>query len=290
MRSTTYKYSILKYIHSAFLGESINIGILLYFPEEDRFIFKYSKNLKRIKSSYELKSEKIIRHYLQQIERKIRKISQLNSNNGFIFERDLDEFISRNILPNDETSLQFSKSKTSKTRFTDLEEASNSVAEKLLLDKFIYFQETLLKKTVKPINKFYNKLNTELNLVEKENKKLFFKDYQVTNNENGKEFKFEYGWQNGSLNLIKSINLNQDTSDKILNITFKHFGLFTALSDEAKRDNLRYDLFVSKPSEKSFFRDYDYSLSFLDNLSTVRIVEEEEIDNYTKKAIKALSI
>ncbi|MDX8554411.1 DUF3037 domain-containing protein [Tenacibaculum sp. 1B UA] len=289
MKALTYKYSILKYVHSAYLGESINIGVLLYFPNEDKFIFKYSKNLKRIKSSYELKSEKIIKHYLQQIERKVKKLSNSENFHPTFFEINLEEFISRNLLPNDETALQFSKSKLSKTRDYHLEGVADKAAERLLLDKFSISHESNIKKTEKLVNLFYNRLSFKLDLNEKQNKNLFFKDYHVEN-ENGTEYKFDYGWQNGSLNLIKGINLNQNSSDKILNTTFKNFGLFTALTDEAERDNLRYDLFVTKPEDKLFFKDYDYSLNFLDNLDKVRIIEEEEIESYTEKVMKVLSV
>ncbi len=52
MKNNFYTYCLLKYKHSPFLDESVNIGVLIYFGDSQRFSFKYSKNLSRIKSIY----------------------------------------------------------------------------------------------------------------------------------------------------------------------------------------------------------------------------------------------
>ena len=80
-----YTYSILKYQHSALLGESLNIGVLIYFPFEDKFVFKYSRNLSRVKAVYEVVSEKTIKHYLFQIENSIKN---LRTNEFSFFDKD----------------------------------------------------------------------------------------------------------------------------------------------------------------------------------------------------------
>ena len=66
-----YTYSLLKYKHSPLLGESLNLGLLVYFTNENRLHFLYSKNLSRVKSVYSNIPEKIIRNYLREIGNKI---------------------------------------------------------------------------------------------------------------------------------------------------------------------------------------------------------------------------
>ncbi len=135
MIDTKYTYSILKYQHSALLGESLNIGVIIFFPTEDKIIFKYSKNLTRIKAVYDVVSERTIKHYLSQIENSVR---ELTTNEFNFFDKDkfeyFDLFIDKFILPRDGSVLQFSKSKQSFNN-NGIEYTTNYLANRFLLEK-----------------------------------------------------------------------------------------------------------------------------------------------------------
>ena len=65
MKDFFYTYSVLKYKHSALLDESINVGLIIYFYSTKSFVFKFSKNLSRIKSIYDNVPDRVIKHYLK---------------------------------------------------------------------------------------------------------------------------------------------------------------------------------------------------------------------------------
>jgi hypothetical protein len=285
-----YKYSILKYKHSAILGESINIGVLFYFPTNDKFIFRYSKNLKRIKSIYDLNSEKIIKHYLTQIDRFLSNSSSRIKDDEIEFEKfDFDTFIRKHIIPKDDSSIQFSQSRNSKTRNHNFENTANKIATNYLLENFIEKSKIENRESIIS-NNFYNNITNSFSKAKLESltsQKKLIKNYNVVN-ENGHEYHFDYAWQNGSLNLVKPFNLDLKRSYDLMNKAYKSFGLFTDLEVEAERDNLRYDLIVSKPTRQDLFNDFDHSIKLLNKIKNVEIVLEDEIENYSKRAVNAL--
>lgn len=290
MIDAKYTYSILKYQHSALLGESLNIGVIIFFPTEDKIIFKYSKNLTRIKAVYDVVSERTIKHYLSQIENSVR---ELTTNDFIFFDKDkfeyFDLFIDKFILPRDGSVLQFSKSKQSFLNNNDIEYTTNYLANRFLLEKEkniaggAVYKEPLLTK------KFYGYLS-ELDFERiNSNSDKFYKNYKVIN-ETGNEFKFDYAWQNGTLNLVKPISFDLKESKGIAEKAYKNFGLFTDLKNEAEFNNLRYDLLVGKPESRELYKEFDHALNLLSTLDKVDIILEEDIENYSKKAIKALTI
>ncbi len=285
-----YIYSTLKYQHSALLGESLNIGVLIYFPFEDKIVFKYSKNLGRIKAIYDVISEKTIKHYLSQIESTVKNFSDYKSP-FFDIDKDnfFDLFIEKNILPKDGSVLQFAESKQAFLNSRTIEETIAYLSNRFIFEvqKSHSFNNSL--KEPQLTKKFYGYLS-DLDF-EKINStdERFHKDYIVVN-ETGNEFNFEYAWQNGTLNLVKAISFDLKEARGLADKAYKNFGLFTDLKNEAIANNLRYDLLIGKPVSKDLYREFDHAINLLSTLEKVDIIFEDEIENYSKIAIKALTV
>ena len=285
-----YIYSTLKYQHSALLGESLNIGVLIYFPFEDKIVFKYSKNLGRIKAIYDVISEKTIKHYLSQIESTVKNFSDYKSP-FFDIDKDnfFDLFIEKNILPKDGSVLQFAESKQAFLNSRTTEETIAYLSNRFIFEvqKSHSFNNSL--KEPQLTKKFYGYLS-DLDF-EKINStdERFHKDYIVVN-ETGNEFNFEYAWQNGTLNLVKAISFDLKEARGLADKAYKNFGLFTDLKNEAIANNLRYDLLIGKPVSKDLYREFDHAINLLSTLEKVDIIFEDEIENYSKIAIKALTV
>lgn len=290
MENKQYIYSILKYKHSLSLGESLNIGILIYILDEEKFIFRYSKSLSRIKSVYDIISEKTIKQYLSQIEL---RLHTLKSDEIHFYQNEVvnffDKFIDKFILPQDGSVLQFSSSKNSYSYDNDSEIIANHLTNKYLLDKEKHVTGITTTKEPILVKKFYGYLSDldfdRINL----NENKFYKNYKVRN-ETGNEFNFDYAWQNGTLNLVKPISFDLKEPKGLAEKAYKNFGLFTDLRNEASSNNLRYDLLIARPTLKSLYREFDHALGLLETLQRVDIILEENIEEYSKKAIKALTL
>ena len=60
----TIYFNLLKYVHSPFLGEEVNVGILLCFPEQGRLEFRFPARFKRLRHLYQSFSERQLLTYL----------------------------------------------------------------------------------------------------------------------------------------------------------------------------------------------------------------------------------
>lgn len=278
-----YTYSLLTYKHSILLGESLNIGVLIYFESESRFVFKFSKRLNRIKSIYPNVSDRTIKHYLKQILNRINKIN--NKNDDFLeleIKSSFSSFLNDYILPIDGSSLQFIKTNRNYQLNRSNIDVVNYLTQLYLLDD----DETQNpNKEYELTRRFYNNLKSQVKNI---NNSLFYKDYKVKR-KSGAEFTFSYAWKNGSLNLIKPLNFDLTDANYIAKKTNENYGLIVGLENEAEINDFRYDLFVGRPQKKVLFKEYDNSIKFLSELSRVKIIEENEIDKYSSYAAIQLS-
>jgi hypothetical protein len=286
MKENFYKYCVLKYTHSPFLGESINLGLLIYFSNNNKFSFYYSKNLSRLKYIYDLVPEKVIKEYLRNIDKKLKSFDITDDLFHFFEVDDLSSFLTKHILPKDGFLLQFSDC-IENSQF----DFDNQFIEDVLLKNHFIDDLKLnsnLPKEPELSDKFYGYLKgLDLNIANKSNKR-FYKDF-ILKNETGNEFKFDYAWQNGTLNLVKPISFDLKESKSIADKAYRNLGQFIDLENEAKEKNLRYDLIVGRPNSKSLFKEYDHAISLLERIKYSSVIEEEDIKQYSIKAFKAIN-
>ena len=62
-------YSVLQYKHSLSLKEILNVGVLFYFPDEQKFEF-VSGGFSRIKGAYPMVDTHLLKSYIKEIEKK----------------------------------------------------------------------------------------------------------------------------------------------------------------------------------------------------------------------------
>jgi hypothetical protein len=283
----SYIYNILQYKHSEFSGEAVNIGIILYWPKTNSIIFRYSKNLHRIKNLYKNFSEKIIIEYLKIIENKCNSIN--NSKITLFSIQDTfhyDEFLETQFLFNNNNSLQFSKSISAINYFDNFDDVLNNLVQR-------YFISNEVNKEVKThretsILKKFNDTLEELGISTIEDIENKYIKNKIVTNETGNKIKFDIAWKNGSLNLIKPINFDLNDQKYIADKAYKNYGLFTDLENEAIENNYRYDLMLIRPQNSTFFKDYDHALKLLSNLNKVQLVEEDGFTKYTQYAYNEL--
>lgn len=286
-----YSYSVLKYRHSIYLDENINVGVLIYFHNTNRLVFKYAPNLNRIKLIYEKVPDKVISHYLKVINDFTftynNQVKDRTIIYGSDFIKNLNIFIHEELLNSDSTSLYFSKTRKVKNEF--------EIPELVIIDDLfksnlvdLHFQQNKnLPKEPILLKKFYKNLEgLDFNRIN-HNSTKFYKDY-VLHNKTGVEFKFDYAWQNGTLNLVKPLSFDLKDSRNIADKAYRNLGQFIDLQNEAIEKQLRYDLLIAKPENKKLFKEFDHALNLLSSLKNSSIVLEEEIDSYSKKTIAAL--
>jgi len=283
MKNNFYTYCLLKYKHSPFLDESVNIGVLIYFGNSQRFSFKYSKNLSRIKSIYNNIPEKTIKEYLRQIHNRLEKLQSFDENLFPLNDLNLKEFLHQNILPIDATVLQFSNYKT------DYQDIEQSILEEIIFEQyFIEDIKTSNNQAQEPkiISHFYSVLNKN-GFREVANKNRIQKDFTLKT-ETG-NFNFDFAWKNGVWNLVKPVGFDLKTPEGIIQKARNNLGEFTDLESEVK-SQYKCAIIVGRPTDKKLFGNYTKALNILHKLpDTIEVLEENDLKNYSLKVIEAVS-
>jgi Protein of unknown function (DUF3037) len=275
-------YSILQYKHSPVLGEAINVGVLYYFPNEERKLYFHITDATRIKPIYKDFDSRYFNSILKLIKNNVSKYSGdlyaeklLNDN--------LKDFIHFYLLKNDDTALQFSDLNSVINIYSKPEQAIEEYT-KLLLPLSIKKDAQVLKHNESFIIK---KFKTRLFGQNEELAQKVTKNYVVQTDE--LSFKFDFAWQNGSLNLVHPLSFDLQDTQSIQRKTAEYCSYLGWLSKYTKDNNCRIDLLLAKPQESSLQSIYNKSIKLLIAVdSNKQVIPFEDIDNYTDKAAEYL--
>jgi hypothetical protein len=101
----TIYFNLLKYVHSPFLGEEVNVAILLYFPELERMEFRFPESFRRLRLLYPDFAERQLKSYLTAFAKRItQENAELKAAPSL---EHYNLFITRELLAVDATVLQF---------------------------------------------------------------------------------------------------------------------------------------------------------------------------------------
>jgi hypothetical protein len=287
MTSPLFKYTVLQYIPSQVLKERVNVGLLLFFPTDNTLRFLHPTHLKRLKSLYHNTQEKRILLYLSAIADKIEKLSSGQSlfHPNFNNFENLSVFLDTHVLKSDDSSLQFTDITQSLLYSTDFDR----IQRDLYNEFFAEYQH-------KPLGDHYVSDSEIAKLFESSLKKWspevvskIQRNYTIQTETN--EFVFDFAWQNGTLNLVKPVSFDFKEPKRIQEKSILLYGNLSLLHDTAIHNNLRFDLLVAEPQERSLFRNFEMALKTIDQADVKKeIFVKSEIDKYTQKAADYLAV
>lgn len=275
-------YSILQYKHSPVLGEAINVGVLFYFPDNKRKLYFHITDATRIKPIYRDFDAryfnsilKLIRNNVEQYSDDLYAAKLLNDN--------FKDFIHTYLLKNDDSALQFSELYSVVNLYSDVKKAVNEFSNLLL--------PLTLKKEIQTIKHnesfIIRKFKTRLFSQHKELEEKVTKNYVVKTEE--LNFKFEFAWQNGSLNLVQPLSFDLQDSQSIQRKTAEYCSYLSWLNKYTKDHNCRIDLLLAKPQEGGLQNTYNNSVKLLNAVdSNKRVIPFDDIDTYTDSAAEYL--
>lgn len=287
MTPNIYTYSLLQYHHSLVLEEVLNVGVLVYYHQSQQLFFLHPDKLTRLRFAYPGLAEKTIKSYCKIFERRAEELTaspELFSR--YNMEQSFAHFINDDLLPADSSSLQFSQPKKA---FFSLDSTVEKTNNQLYNRFFGFFEEendgtTRVDESV--LIGQYARLFREItheNINEEQSK--IFKDYAIHTTSDTR-IVFDYAWQGQTLNLVKPVSFDLKRKISIERKAFYNYGRFTALQQEAEKNNYRFDLLLAKPRLKDLFKPYDEAIRLLEKTKHVNLVED--LKSYTEITVKAL--
>lgn len=128
--------------------------------------------------------------------------------------------------------------------------------------------------------------NTFKTQLEQYSEKLAFFHKKVSIPNKIDHTEFDYAWQNGTTNLVKSLSFKLASKESIQRKSFRWYGEFSQLHDLANRQNLKIDILVDEPNKKDLHKAYEEALEVLGTLKTPHtIVEAQQLVGYVEEAI-----
>ena len=263
-----YKYSVLKFRPSYWIDERLNVGLLFVFPSVEQAVFLYPNSLQRLKDFYPEVNLSRFKKYLKAFDYKARTLST-NFHSDTLPE---DEFL----VP-DGNSFFFSEFKIGQYK---------EQAEILNYYQGEYFKWYQRQSKIAPNTQLTKNFKTRLE--QYPDKLIYFrKKVSIPNKIDHTEF--DYVWQNGTTNLVKSLSFRLASKESIQRKSFRWYGEFSQLSELTAAQNLKIDILVDEPSRKDLYQAYEEAIQVLSSLETAHnIVESEQLTNYVETAIETV--
>ena len=284
----TFQYSILKYRPSYLLDERVNIGLFFHFrsEQESRYIFTYPPKLKRISYVFpNLGKNNLanIKIYLNGFKCKADNLdSQLLSS-----DQPLRELLDKEFIVDDANSFFFSDVKQGS--FNSVEQTVNYYESQYF--KFYEINKITNYKDTAVSDFFKNSLKE---LANKNDVRLSYFEEDITIENKITSSKFEFRWQNGTSNLIKTLGFDLSDKQDIQDKAFKWTSAINCINKIQENSHYHFDILVARPSNRKLFNAYDKALDVLSDINANKeIVEKEDIKQYAENAlstVKPLSI
>lgn len=279
-----FTYSILQYRYSAALQESLNIGLVFHFPSEGKFHFVLG-DIQRIKAAYPNFDRSLILQYIKQIENGIQKSSNLFEN---LSEQSLfREYLHKNLLRSDDTALQFTEPTRVINTHSTAKETVSAYA-RLLLPSIVAKEQPQLRKNEQFVIRNFTQIVSKINKGAEQK----LKQPQILKAESGFPLKFDYSWQNGTLNLIKPLSFDVLDENTIIDKTEKFIGIFNIFGNKAKLNNQRIDILITPPQNTHLLPVYKEALEELnrDYNDSKRLITENDFEEYAHETVEYLQL
>lgn len=194
-----FQYAILRYVHDVVTGEFINAGVVLYSKPGYFFEARLLTRYHRLTQMFPGADGEAFKNYMEHLQRVFDKISQsiASRQTGFLKEwPDNIEDILVNAIPPDDSSIQFSESRTgiSADHESILEQLYQRYAE-----HYIGHPEKE-SRTDQEIWHVFKKQLSEANLVSHFDRHEVRTKYEV--------FEFDYAWKNGSWHVMQPLSFD----------------------------------------------------------------------------------
>lgn len=275
---TLFQYSLLQYHHSALIGEVMNVGVLVIFPEQRQIYFIHPERLTRLKVAYPNFPENVLRSYFKGIKA---RTTQLNKQPELFndYQESPETFISNEILIRDSSALQFSKLKHSVLYSDNLPFVANQIAQ-LYLSLYDFEEAPKRHDDLYLVNEFRRQIKSK---VHKSTKLNIIENFEV------KEYRFPFAWKNGTLNLVDPVSFDLQKSDSIRRKADEQLGKLSRLQDFAFQKNANFDLLIARPKQSALTGAFNSAIESLHEIKNVRLWYENQIEEYSTKTINSIS-
>jgi len=260
-----YTYSILRYVHDITTGEFVNVGVAIFSANAKFSGIKCRATAGRLHKTFPTVNSKLLTKKLRHLQNDFDEYGERISSqfNFEKFENVLD--IARNVLPNDDSSLQWSSIGSGRTA-----NPNNELSK--LYDRLVALYDEDQPKEHRHDEDVWRDFRRDL---EEKNLLKYFKEKVITVKDD--ELEFRHAWKNGQWHCIQPISFDLSTSGNIKDKAHKWLGQMTSL--ESGNEKFKLYLLLGKPQDKSLEDAFNKAWSILEKIPGEKMLFKEQESN-----------
>jgi hypothetical protein len=266
MMKRRYTYTVLRYVHDPITGEFINVGLVLFCPAASgvRAILKAStrKTIGRMRDMFPDLDRDAFVSTMRTIERQLGRVAERLANDGLVISDGDASSFAREVLPTDDSSLQWSPAGGGLT------DAVEKVFDRLCA-RFItrYDTKQTARRSDDEIWKPVRQLIAERALmVDLEPKVIVGSDDKI---------EFQHAWKNGAWHIYEPVSLDLADAEGIQRKAYRWLGQLTSLGQTS--EPFEANFIVGAPSDPTLDLAYRRALRILGKPDNVTVYEEADV-------------
>jgi hypothetical protein len=266
MLKRRYTYTVLRYVHDPITGEFVNVGLVLFCPAgiSTPAILKTStrKTIGRMRDMFPDLDRDAFVSTMRTIERQLGRVADRLANDGLVISDGDASSFAREVLPADDSSLQWSPVGAGLT------DAVDKVFDRLC-SRFItrYDTKQTARRSDDEIWKPVRQLITERAIdVDLEPKVIVGSDDKI---------EFQHAWKNGAWHIYEPVSLDLADAEGIQRKAYRWLGQLTSLGQTS--EPFEANFIVGAPSDPKLDSAYRRALRILSKPDNVTVYEESNV-------------
>ena len=221
----TYQYQILRYVHDQFTGEFVNLGVVVYAPQEQFLKAVVSQKYGRVTNLFPNVNGRFLNQLVRNFEISVHRVAK-ELNQLFRPSENLSN-ITKLILPQDDSALVLTEVRLAVD--VDLEAATNDLYHHLV-DKYyrIADEHSLTDEDVwrKKYKAYFDKYGVSSRLVPHQ---------IITQNDS---FEFDRAWKNEIWHCLEPVSFDFQSSDDIKKKVYRWSGILKEMNSVKEKMHL----------------------------------------------------
>jgi hypothetical protein len=272
-----FQFAVLRYIHDAFTGEFLNVGIAFYCKDPAFFKVRLLQKYRRITNAFPEADGEFYRRYIASLQSKFDALAEKVNSKQSTFEpwppSRVEELLVQ-VLPPDDSSIQFGEAQGGMTK--DLEATFEDIYRRLI-EAHLPHEEKESRNEAEVWNVFREPLRKQ-NVIRLLSPHVIHIKKQ--------EFEFDYAWKNGHWSALQPLSFDLVQPKSIRNKAFQYFGANVVLHDSKTINTLYYLLGAPRRDDTPVLKEYAKAKDLLgarEHANMIKLIEEDEADDFARE-------
>lgn len=265
-----YSYVVLRYVHDVLTGEFVNVGVVMVAPQDGKFLAKTRKTIGRIKHVFPDLDRIAFVEAMKAFDRGIRGVRKEVATEGLFSDQKSAAAYARQILPNDDSSLQWSLAGSGLS--ANVEETFDRLYERFVSRYDTYAAKRKSDDDVwRPVKEMLTERGVHLQLESK----------IVTGKADSIEF--SRAWKNGIWHVYEPLSFDLADADGIKDKARRWRGHLAAVAEGATED-LQLNFLIARPENRALLDAYHNAIEILEGSPfKTKVFEEEDVSAFVNE-------